>query len=175
MTQFIGTVDPTTHRLLEEIQGKDEEHAEDLLTLLSKTLCFPAASVGAAPPTASQPASGLKPSTPRTYSPSCDVGLSSQELGNNPVLAIPWPRYSYIISAMREAHEDMREATMKIPTVKYQSGLEVSLAAFLLKMTSLDIGQSRRRSINRKSPGVSYAGNPSTHNLKEEQHERRSF
>ena len=64
---------------------------------------------------------------------------------------------------------------MKHPTVKYQSGLEVSLAAFLLKMTSLDVGHSRRRAINRKSPGVSYAGNPSTHNQKEEQYERRSF
>ena len=64
---------------------------------------------------------------------------------------------------------------MKFPTIKYQSGLEVSLAAFLLKMTSLDIGQSRRRCINPKSPDVSYAGNPSTHNPKEEQHERRSF
>ena len=64
---------------------------------------------------------------------------------------------------------------MKIPTVKYQSGLEVSLVAFLLKMNSLDVGQSRRRSFNRKSPGMSYAGNPSTHNQKEEQHERRSF
>ena len=64
---------------------------------------------------------------------------------------------------------------MKFPTIKYQSGLEVSLAAFLLKMTSLDVGHRRRVSINRKSPGVSYAGNPSTHNQKEEQHERRSF
>ena len=65
-------------------------------------------------------------------------GFSSQELGNNPVLALPWPRYTDIISAMREVHEDIREASMKIPTVKYQSGLEESLAAFLLKMTSLD-------------------------------------
>ncbi len=64
---------------------------------------------------------------------------------------------------------------MKVPTVKYPSGLEVSLAAFLLKMTALDVGQSRRGAINRQSPGVSYAGNPSTHNQKEEQHERRSF
>ena len=64
---------------------------------------------------------------------------------------------------------------MKLPTVKYQSGLEVSLAAFLLKMTSLNAGHSRRRAINPKSPGVSYAGNSSTHNQKEEQHERRSF
>ena len=61
---------------------------------------------------------------------------------------------------------------MKLPTVKYQSGLEVSLAAFLLKMTSLDVGHRGRISINRKSPGMSYAG---THNQKEEQHERRSF
>jgi hypothetical protein len=64
---------------------------------------------------------------------------------------------------------------MKLPTVKYQSGLEVSLAAFLLKMTSLDVGHSRRRSINRKSSGVPDAGTPSSHNPKEEQHERRSF
>lgn len=49
---------------------------------------------------------------------------------------------------------------MKFPTIKYQSGLEVSLPAFLLKMTSLD---------------VAYAGTPSSHNQKEEQHERRSF
>jgi hypothetical protein len=64
---------------------------------------------------------------------------------------------------------------VKIPTVKYQSGLEVSLAAFLLKITSLDMGQSRRHSIHRKSPGMSYAGNPSSHNQQEEHHERRSF
>ena len=64
---------------------------------------------------------------------------------------------------------------MKIPTVKYQSGLEVSLAAFLLKITSLNIAQSRRHSIHRKSPGGSYAGSPSSHNQQEEQHERRSF
>ena len=53
---------------------------------------------------------------------------------------------------------------MKIPTVKYQSGLEVSLAAFLLKMTFRDVGHRRRIYINGKSPGVSYAENPSTHN-----------
>ena len=58
---------------------------------------------------------------------------------------------------------------MKLPTVTYRSGLEVSLAAFLLKMTSFDVA------INRKSPGLLYAGNLSTHNHKEEQHERRSF
>ena len=64
---------------------------------------------------------------------------------------------------------------MKVPTVKYQSGLEVSLAAFLLTLTSLDVGDSQRRSRNPKSPGLSYAGHPSTHNQKEEQYERRSF
>ena len=64
---------------------------------------------------------------------------------------------------------------MKVPTVKYQSGLEVSLAAFLLKMTSLDVGQSGRHSIHQKSPGGSFAGNLSSHNQQEEQHERRSF
>ena len=64
---------------------------------------------------------------------------------------------------------------MKVPTVKFQSGLEVSLAAFLLTLTSLEAGGSQRRSRNPKSPGLSYAGNPSTHNQKEEQHERRSF
>ena len=30
---------------------------------------------------------------------------------------------------------------MKLPTVKYPSGLEVSLAAWLLKMASLDVGR----------------------------------
>ena len=29
---------------------------------------------------------------------------------------------------------------MKLPTVKFQSGQVVSLAAFLLKLTSLDVG-----------------------------------
>lgn len=64
---------------------------------------------------------------------------------------------------------------MEVLTVKYQSGLEVSLAAFLLETTSLDDGQSRRISITRNSSGVPDAGMPSTHNPKEEQHERRSF
>lgn len=64
---------------------------------------------------------------------------------------------------------------MKFPTIKHQSGLEVSLAAFLLRMTSLDVGHRRRISINGMSSGVPDAGNPSTHNQKEEQHERRSF
>lgn len=47
--------------------------------------------------------------------------------------------------------EDVRETSMKLPTVKYPSGLEVSLAAFLLKMVSLDVGQAQRCSINRES------------------------
>ncbi len=66
---------------------------------------------------------------------------------------------------------------MKLPTVKYPSGLEVSLAAFLLKMTSLDVGQAQRLSINRESSdvGVKDTGTPSLNNQKEERHERRSF
>ena len=40
---------------------------------------------------------------------------------------------------------------MKLPTVKYPSGLKVSLAAFLLKMVSLDVEQAQRCSINRES------------------------
>jgi hypothetical protein len=35
---------PVTHRLLEEVQAEDEEHAEALLTLLINTSRFPAAS-----------------------------------------------------------------------------------------------------------------------------------
>ena len=61
---------------------------------------------------------------------------------------------------------------MKMPTVKYQSGLEVSLAAFLLKTTSLDVEHRRTRSLNGKSSGVLDARAPSSHNQKEEQHER---
>jgi bacterioferritin len=36
MIEFIGGDDPTTRRLLEEITAKEEEHAEDLATLLAK-------------------------------------------------------------------------------------------------------------------------------------------
>ena len=64
---------------------------------------------------------------------------------------------------------------MKLTTVKYPSGREVSLAAFLLKMTSLDIGQVRRRSLNRDSSGVQDARTPSSQHQKEEPYERRSF
>jgi bacterioferritin len=36
MIEFIGGDDPTTRRLLEEITAKEEEHAEDLASLLAK-------------------------------------------------------------------------------------------------------------------------------------------
>ena len=64
---------------------------------------------------------------------------------------------------------------MKLPTIKLPSGMEVSLAAFLLKMTSLDTGQARRRSINRESSGVKDAETPLFNNQMEVRHERRSF
>ena len=61
---------------------------------------------------------------------------------------------------------------MKVPTVKYQSGVEVSLAAFLLKMTSFDVGHRQRVSVKEKSSGGLDVRTHSTHNQKEEQHER---
>jgi bacterioferritin len=36
MIEFIGGADPTTRRLLEEITAKEEEHAEELASLLAK-------------------------------------------------------------------------------------------------------------------------------------------
>jgi bacterioferritin len=36
MIHFVGTDDPTTRRVLEEIQAKEEEHAEDLVSLLTE-------------------------------------------------------------------------------------------------------------------------------------------
>lgn len=36
MIHFVATDDPTTRRLLEEIQAKEEEHAEDLVGLLTE-------------------------------------------------------------------------------------------------------------------------------------------
>jgi bacterioferritin len=36
MIEYIGTDDPTTRRVLEEVTAKEEEHAEDLASLLSK-------------------------------------------------------------------------------------------------------------------------------------------
>ena len=64
---------------------------------------------------------------------------------------------------------------MTLPTVKFQSGQVVSLAAFLLKMTSLDVGQARRPAINRERAGVMDAELLSFNNQQEERHERRSF
>jgi hypothetical protein len=66
---------------------------------------------------------------------------------------------------------------MTLPTVKYPSGMEVSLAAFVLKMASLDVGQAQRLSINRESSGVGVKDTetPSLNNQKEGRHERRSF
>ena len=37
MIEYIGGDDPTTRRLLEDITAKEEEHAEDLASLLGKT------------------------------------------------------------------------------------------------------------------------------------------
>jgi len=73
--------------------------------------------------------------------------------------------------------KDTGETSMKLPTIKCPSGMEVSLAAFLLKMTSLNTGQAQSRSINRESSGVGVknTGAPSLNNQKEERHERRSF
>lgn len=66
---------------------------------------------------------------------------------------------------------------MKLPTIKRPSGTEVSLAAFLLKMTSLNTGQAQRRFINRESSGVGVndTGASALNNQKEERHERGSF
>jgi bacterioferritin len=36
MIEYIGGDDPTTRRLLEEVTAKEEEHAEDLASLLAK-------------------------------------------------------------------------------------------------------------------------------------------
>ncbi|HET6673759.1 MAG TPA: ferritin-like domain-containing protein [Nitrospiraceae bacterium] len=36
MIDYIGNDDPTTRRMLEEIQAKEEEHAEDMASLLTK-------------------------------------------------------------------------------------------------------------------------------------------
>jgi bacterioferritin len=36
MIDYIGNDDPTTRRMLEEIQAKEEEHAEDMASLLAK-------------------------------------------------------------------------------------------------------------------------------------------
>jgi bacterioferritin len=36
MIDYIGNDDPTTRRMLEAIQAKEEEHAEDMASLLAK-------------------------------------------------------------------------------------------------------------------------------------------
>lgn len=51
---------------------------------------------------------------------------------------------------------------MKLTTIKYPSGLEVSLAAFLLKMTSFDVQQARRLSITREGSSISGTETPSS-------------
>ena len=60
-------------------------------------------------------------------------------------------------------------------TIKYPSGREVSLTAFLLSMTSVYVGPARRISIARERYSVPDAGTQSSNNQKEENHERRSF
>ncbi len=37
MIQWLGSQDPTTRRLLEEILAEEEEHADDMLTLLERS------------------------------------------------------------------------------------------------------------------------------------------
>lgn len=64
---------------------------------------------------------------------------------------------------------------MKLSTIKYPSGREVSLTAFLLTMTSVDVGAARRLSINRGKSSVPDAGTPSSNNQEDVNHERRSF
>ncbi len=43
---------------------------------------------------------------------------------------------------------------MTLPTVKFQSGQEVSLAAFLLKLTSHDLGKARKPAFDGEQAGV---------------------
>ena len=64
---------------------------------------------------------------------------------------------------------------MKLSTIKYPSGREVSLTAFLLTMTSVDVGAARRLSIYRERSSVPDAWTPSSNNQDEDNHERRSF
>jgi len=83
--------------------------------------------------------------------------------------------YQYQHNERGKSHENAGETSMKVPTIKYPSGKEVSLVAFLLKMTSSDIGQARRVSITREGSGVKHAETPFFNNQKEESHERRPF
>lgn len=63
---------------------------------------------------------------------------------------------------------------MKQPTVKYPSGLEVNLAAFLLKMTSPGIGQARTPAIHPERSGLQESGATSSHSQREEKDERQA-
>ena len=64
---------------------------------------------------------------------------------------------------------------MKLPTVKYPSGREVSLAAFLLRIASLESRRTGRISLNGKRSGAKDAAIPSFHHQKEQRHEHHSF
>jgi hypothetical protein len=58
-----------------------------------------------------------------------------------------------MIRMVRESTQTKtREALMKLPIVKFYSGQVVSLAAFLLKMTSHGVGQARRTAITGNIP-----------------------
>jgi hypothetical protein len=66
---------------------------------------------------------------------------------------------------------------MKQLTIKYPSGLEVNLAAYLLRMTSPSVGLARRPAVNPERSEITNTGTSSSHNhsQNEERHERRSF
>lgn len=84
--------------------------------------------------------------------PKRELGLPSRRTREQASLLRPMATvYLYQEDEKVMNKEDVRETSMKLPTVKYPSGLEVSLAAFLLKMASLDVGQAQRCSINRES------------------------
>ena len=61
----------------------------------------------------------------------------------------------------------------KFPTVKHPSGLEVNLAAWLLKLASRDATRNRRVSIT--SSGVKDTETQAFHFQKEERYERESL
>jgi hypothetical protein len=63
---------------------------------------------------------------------------------------------------------------MKQPTIKYPSGVEVNLAAYLLRMTSPGLGQVRRPAINPERSEVTDSGTIISQQ-KEEKDERQSF
>ena len=61
---------------------------------------------------------------------------------------------------------------MKLPTIKLQSGVDVSHAAFLLKMTSFSVQSYSGVFRQPRTIGILKAGTPSSYNHKEERHER---